>query len=79
MSDVTVWLNRAGLRSQTVVADSLHSAMTVIAECQHSAANIKLKFWMIYDVDSPLRILVADCGHKDSVFLPFRLHSPSNR
>ena len=30
----------------------------------HSAANEKLKFWMIYDVDSPLRIFVADCGHK---------------
>ena len=24
------------------------------------------------------RKTVADCGHKDSVFLPFSLHSPSN-
>jgi len=25
---------------------------------------------MIYDVDRPLGLFIADCGHKESVFLP---------
>ena len=36
----------------------------------HFAANVKLKFCMIYDVDSPLQIFIADCVHKDQCSSP---------
>ena len=62
----------------TIVAECLQSAMTVIAECQYSAENVKPKFWMIHSVDSPLQIFLADCGQRESVYLPYSQHSPSN-